>query len=236
MKLRNPILLFCCVVFTITNYSQEKIVQVLYKVKDIDKSTNIEKIPANLKQTYLDVKQLAEKHSFLLTFDKNKSNFIKKPMMNLSERDKNLNALASVQFTVSQDYYYDFEKNILVTREFDGTLVKQKYQKMGWNITSESKTIGGYLCYKANFSIPIISKGKEYFRKGYVWFTPSLPFSVGPKEYTGLPGLVIEVHEEYIVYYADKINLNSAQKVVFPKGKTITKAEYEKKLSAQIGM
>jgi GLPGLI family protein len=78
-----------------------------------------------------------------------------------------------------------------------------------------------------NISIPITA-----------WFAPSLPYSYGPKDYNGLPGLILELQERKTIYFASLITLSKDKEleIEFPKGKTVTKEDYEKKLKAQMGM
>lgn len=63
------------------------------------------------------------------------------------------------------------------------------------------------------------------------WFAPSLPYAYGPKDYGGLPGLILELTEKETTYYASKINItkNKEVKIDFPKGKMITEEEYNRK-------
>ena len=83
------------------------------------------------------------------------------------------------------------------------------------------------MCFKA---IDIESKNTKM--KPLVWFTPEIPVSFGPKEFSGLPGLVllVEMHKRRIE--ATKIILNPAEEIEITKpekGKKITAEEIEKR-------
>lgn len=57
-----------------------------------------------------------------------------------------------------------------------------------WEITQDTTTILGFLCQKAT----TIYKG----RKVVAYFTTKLPFPAGPKNYRGLPGLILMATNE----------------------------------------
>lgn len=68
----------------------------------------------------------------------------------------------------------------------------------GWTIMDESKEIGGYVCYKAirtNIRYAPQS-GEKFIFPIEAWFCPELPFPYGPKQYGGLPGLIMELQDE----------------------------------------
>ena len=68
------------------------------------------------------------------------------------------------------------------------------------------------------------------------WFAPSLPYSFGPKNYYGLPGLILELTEGSTTYIVTKIELSNKNiSVVQPRGKTISREEYNKRLKKQMG-
>lgn len=63
------------------------------------------------------------------------------------------------------------------------------------------------------------------------WFTPQVPVSNGPGEYTGLPGLILELNVYRTTLLCSKIVMNpkDAEKIEPPKkGKKVTRAEYIK--------
>ena len=106
------------------------------------------------------------------------------------------------------------------------------FTKYNWNITTETKTINGYLCYKATAHYEEFQKfrNRTLSFDPLVWFAPKLPYPFGPKGMHGLPGLIMEGSINGKTYfYASKIVFNSELKspIVKPKGKSITADEYE---------
>src|SRR5690606_7757644 len=63
------------------------------------------------------------------------------------------------------------------------------------------------------------------------WFTPQIPVSNGPGEYSGLPGLILELNAYRSTLLCSKIVMNpkDAEKIEPPtKGKEVTRTEYVK--------
>lgn len=107
-------------------------------------------------------------------------------------------------------------------------LVKDKLEKYNWQLLDETKKIGSYNCKKATASI-----NNEAVT---AWYTEDVPLQEGPRDYYGLPGLVIEVIAEKKTYHAIKIIDSKAQiSITKPsKGSVVTKKEYVKILDEKI--
>lgn len=106
---------------------------------------------------------------------------------------------------VSEIIFYDFKKNELtnqimfMTRNF---LVTDKIQKKAWKLSNKISKVLDYTCMSAELKI----KDKTIT----AWYTPEIPISAGPDEYSGLPGLVlaVQIDEEY-AYVATSVELNT---------------------------
>jgi len=66
-------------------------------------------------------------------------------------------------------------------------LIKDAYHEFKWNISSETKTTGGYKCIKAITSY----RGRQWT----AWFTPQVAIPFGPWKLHGLPGLIVEAYD-----------------------------------------
>jgi GLPGLI family protein len=111
-----------------------------------------------------------------------------------------------------------------------GELLLIEIEPKKWKITQESKKIGNYLCYKA---IDIASENKKM--KPIVWFTPQIPVSFGPLDYSGLPGLVILVEMSKRTISVSEIILNPKHEIIIKKptkGEKITAEESRKRGAA----
>ncbi len=71
---------------------------------------------------------------------------------------------------------------------------KQK-DTLAWNITSETKKIQNFTCYKATKIKKVTNQRGSFNHEIIAWFCPEIPFSYGPNEYNGLPGLIVELIE-----------------------------------------
>ncbi len=98
-----------------------------------------------------------------------------------------------------------------------------------WELTQEKKKIGNYICYKAIKKDTYVgSSGRLLVKQIVAWYTPQIPYSVGPLKYNGLPGLIIELQNDKVVFYAKKISLNTNEKITIkrPNRKEITEKKY----------
>ena len=101
-----------------------------------------------------------------------------------------------------------------------------------WNVTQEKKNLGKYICYKAIKNDTYVgSSGNLINRKIIAWYTPQIPFSYGPLNYSGLPGLILEIQNDKVIFYATKIELykkENLENIPKPKkGIKITQRKYD---------
>ncbi|MEM8927597.1 MAG: GLPGLI family protein [Bacteroidota bacterium] len=160
-------------------------------------------------------------------------------------------------FARGEQYKNVKEDALVQTQEFYGKrfLVKDKLQTFNWNMGSETKQIGQYMCFKASALVPTdeltwfdFSWGKLRRQQAQLtdstntgvpeidmtqvvaWYTPQIPVSHGPAEYWGLPGLILEVNAGNTTMLCSKIVINPDEelKIEAPdKGKVISKSAYQ---------
>lgn len=193
------------------------------------------------KQTAARLKNRLEK-TYVLNFNKQESHFDEKEKL-----DAMSGATDSWGNNFSQgEQYKNVKKNELVqSQEFYGKkfLVKDKLASIDWQMGSETKQIGKYLCFKATATIPnteltwySFSWGelrnnepkKEATTEGETevteieeipstqveaWYTLQVPVGHGPAEYWGLPGLILEVSAGDTTMLCTKIVMNPTEKV-----------------------
>lgn len=201
-------------------------------------------------------KQIAERlknrleKTYILTFNKEESFF--------EEEDK-LDAISGATDSWGQnfapgDQYKNVKQDLQIQdQEFYGKrfLVKDNLLDIKWEMGTESKQIGNYMCFKATAMVPTndltwysfswdrLSNANEddenenetvSMTEIEAWYTPQIPVSHGPLEYWGLPGLILEVSAGNTTILCSKIIMNPEDKqpIESPKkGKEVTKREYQ---------
>lgn len=142
------------------------------------------------------------------------------------------------------------EEEEFFSKEF---IVSDTLTAFDWKLSNEQKKIGSYTCMKATATIAVTAEQLKNYEEQLAkqskestqlltltapkvriieaWYAPEIPVNVGPAEYWGLPGLIMEVHDDDLVLLCTKVTLNPKErkKIEQPKkGKKVTKAAYDK--------
>jgi GLPGLI family protein len=122
-------------------------------------------------------------------------------------------------------------------------LVKDSLPDYSWELSSETKNIGNYTCYKATYSKEVENKNisfkdgdsVEETKKEIIvttaWYTPQIPLSDGPGPYQGLPGLILEMNDGKKTIVCTEIILNPSEKTTIlepTKGKVVSQKKFTK--------
>lgn len=88
------------------------------------------------------------------------------------------------------DYFYFVNENKFYTKEriISNYLIEETAPKINWKISKDTASFSGVKCQKAIAYF----KGRNWI----AWFAPELPFQSGPWKLNGLPGLIVEAHDE----------------------------------------
>jgi GLPGLI family protein len=206
--------------------AQKKSGKISYKIANVDfvdKGTNADITATN---------DAAKKQLYQLNFNQTIVNFFLPETLSRENGSDFHNTLAKI--LVSQyDYYIDHPNKIILELSSDGTIIKKELIKLPWNITSEGKMIDQYQCYKATYTFEYLARNQKMkTRVITAWFAPSLPYPYGPKDYYGLPGLILELTEGDITFLVSKIELfDSEVEIKLPNGKRIDENTYLKKIN-----
>jgi len=217
----------------------QKVNLITYNV-DIKKKLNSSKDSSNYKQFEQKtnkLEKLTEDSDFVLYFDDNASFFEETKKM---EVETNLNKRNFAFKFVNGTWYSNLKDSIKIKQKsFAGDSFNIYYpmNSHNWEISNESRTISGYICYKATASkteTNIITK-KEKELTTTAWFTPEIPVPFGPNGIDGLPGLILVCSQNNgtlnffasnIKFNVDEIDIEKLLKL--DKGKNITDKEYKK--------
>lgn len=167
--------------------------------------------------------------SYTLTFNVNESLFKKEESLE-NDNEKGINFL---KFMAGSDDYYTsiLDKKIIRKTEKTEKTYLINYSFPKWKYSNETKKIGKYLCYKATTT----RTHKNTFTgntKTFVitaWYTKEIPINFGPKNYGGLPGLIIQLTDASVVFTATNVKINPKKSIKIKKpekGEVITAEAY----------
>ncbi len=213
---------------TINSYAQIQSGKIEYKlVIGYDEKLSNDAI---LKPYLEKAQEGAKQISFFLSFNKEASFF----EMNDFVKDENTEFAKA--FSVATNSYYTLansEKKIKQVDNHFGQFIVNYNEKTEWKLENETKYIGEHLCYKASSEQIVINSKGTFKHPITAWYCPNIPFSFGPKGYTALPGLILELQERNLIYGAFKIDLKKENDIIAEpkKGKVLTEEEYNKIIS-----
>jgi len=164
-----------------------------------------------------------------LLFNKNESLFQKIESLELDGKYN----LTSIKVGNGKYFYNTKTKITLEEKEVLGTNFIITKNEIKWQLTNETKTISGYNCNKAVSTIDV--EGRNGFKKKNIttWYTADIPLNFGPKNYNGLPGLIIILQEGNLYYSVKRMLLNSKEDIIIKshnEGNEISQKEYDKKI------
>lgn len=180
-----------------------------------------------LKDYYALAQKGAQAVKFKLEANKSVSYFTMEDLIRNEEVD------FAISFSeASTSYFTDIEQDKKTRYEsgYFGEYMMEYQETTNWKLENETKQIDGYLCYKAT-SEQVVVNSKGTFKHPIVaWYCPNIPFNFGPKGYTSLPGLILELQVRNITWGATKIELSKENKIIEKpkKGKLITEEEFKK--------
>ena len=234
----NKYFIFLMLAFYGNLFSQSIFGNIVYEIYPLEVEVKSENPKAKL--LFEEMKKRAEKQQYYLEFNNNLSKFYKKDVLGVTsdsnEKERLLQKSTIILYGTNDTYFFKKETREIIIKKDDGNLFFLN-EKQDWKITSESKKIGVYTCYKAISEKVLVNRnGNEYLSPVVAWFAPELPYSYGPKDFNGLPGLILELQFYKTVYLATKIvvDTNSKNKIELPKGKMTDYKKYQKSFAGKI--
>ncbi|WP_084163941.1 GLPGLI family protein [Olivibacter sitiensis] len=175
-------------------------------------------------------------HTFTLNANAEESYFQINATLSLNFK-KHLNLwVGSVHDGIWQDSkggYVPFHKNMFFKEPF----LMQVPRADSWKITNESKQIGEFTCIKATTQTKTVNpEGKEFVKNAIAWFCPDLDYPFGPLKYGGLPGLIVELQTETVLFGLKSISFSNTPNIKQrPDYKVEKEAEFGKRFREQGG-
>lgn len=235
--LKKRVLSIVCLLFSIVLFSQAGLTGVVhyesnYSQQNIDHYFSVRrKILKDKKsiqlfdKVYLNTKKIGS----TLRFNFNEALFELDKKISVEDRINLVEKLNSISAGGIHKYYQNRTTRTLELQNCETLgecfIIVSKFKN--WKLTQETKTIAGYLCYKATTTVTRKSKNIRVT----AWYCPQLSVAFGPKDYNGLPGLILELDNSSMYYRATKIVLNPKEKVLIEKptkGKIVSQEEYNK--------
>lgn len=201
-------------------------------------------ITPEMKEMIQEQMRLMSEKTFTLTFDKNTSLYEEEVVLTPGGGGmfEGMRMMSNTMY--GGDYYKNTKDKVFIQeREIFGKefLIKDSLQVYDWQLETETKQIGNYMCYKATAVVPFdLTDFKNMTRKEpkdekereaqenstnfldmidvptevviTAWYTPQIPISQGPSNYWGLPGLIMEVSSGKTTILCSKLVINPKDK------------------------
>ena len=183
--------------------------------------------------------------TYILTFDRESSTYMEDEALEAPGRGGGV-GMWGKSFSSGLQYKNIKSKRLLQDQEFFGKqfLISDSLTNLEWQLTTETKQIGQYVCMKAIATKKVdefdwrsmrrkkpskssntkkdstkttnISDDIEIPKEIEVtaWYTPQIPVSQGPGDFWGLPGLILEVNTDKTTILCSKIIMNPEEKGV----------------------
>ncbi|WP_338377791.1 GLPGLI family protein [uncultured Flavobacterium sp.] len=185
-------------------------------------------------QEALDEEMMAKMLFFNLDFNKEESLFYLSSNLISDYENQNRKKYIIGLFYGLDEFYINRETDSLIEQQeysFGIILKKKRASFIEWKLTNEEKQINGYKCLKATYTYIQKWKGREFPWKVEAWYCPEIPVSLGPIRYSGLPGLILQLHEKNCGFIVDKIEFDIDEiKIKKPnKGEVISDDEIKKR-------
>jgi GLPGLI family protein len=201
------LLYFLLLIVTTKSFCQETI-RIDYQLQIADEPGLFVDVPY-IREDFLKVVNSKIKPTFSLVLQRGNSYFFENSELTDVQTNGMMNAFGNFtgEIYTKNDSVYT-KQNLLGNKIFK----KSKY-KENWLLTSETKIIDTFLCYKAtNVNVVIGLKDKIWNHPVIAWYCPKLPYQLGPNGYGNLPGLILALQVRNAFYIMSKIDFNSNEK------------------------
>ena len=248
IKLLTTLILFCSLIINGQNFTGKAIYKTSIKSSfSFDEDENSTMSDDMKKQLQAQLHKMNQK-TFILNFDQKTSSYKEEITLDVPKPQVGGGDIVMMSFggfgNASVYFKNIKEKRFSNQTEIMGKrfLVKDKLKAYDWELSSETKNIGNYTCYKATFTEEVEDmrmtfdngESKEEKKKEKIittaWYTLQVPISNGPGNHQGLPGLILEINDGKKTTVCTEIILNPAEKITIKepeKGKVVSQERYD---------
>lgn len=207
--------------------------------RKMDFKSDNSKISSEIQKQLQDQLRKQSQQEYTLNFNRNESTYKKNERL---EAPVPSTGGITISFSDGSDVRYKNIKDHRFTNQTElygkQFLIKDSLKVQNWELLNETKNIGQYTCFKAQFTEEIKTQifseenGVETVMKEkttIAWYTPQIPISNGPAGYHGLPGLILEINDGKLTLICSKIVINPEVAVSIDepkKGKEVTQQEF----------
>ena len=183
-------------------------------------------LKSKIAKSFVGVDEALKKLNYELLISDKKSYYHVISVLDFNEKAARL----ARAFSSASDFFTNNVTNYYIkVIEFSGEKFNVRYNtNTNWELSKESKIINGYTCYKASQDRKLRLKKNDNIVKVIAWYCPTIPLSFGPKEFGGLPGLILELQDDKIIHIANKIEFKTTLKIKEFSGKIISEEEFDK--------
>lgn len=212
-------------------FSQEKTINVEYSLT-FQSEKDLFKDDAIMLQFYNNAISNAKNETFTLLINQSNSKFYHNETLSAD-------GISRTPLFANYDGKTYVIENVLFVQSMllgSNVFVKKSITK-DWTITTETKMIDSYKCFKATNTYQVISPNKVFNHPVIAWFCPDLPYNHGPNGYGNLPGLILDLQIRNVVYGVKKIVFNSKEDFSLNELKnikTLTQQEVDEILDKQM--
>lgn len=228
--MKNLTIIFSLIIFNTTMFVEGQDVsgEIIYGVtvteKLFDKKTQNKNNTNKLISSFIEESKNIE---FSLLFNKHESYYTISRTMEINDLKTKM---AQIYFGGNNAHYLNKKenKNFSFVNAY-GDFFRVKGEPYVWKITKDKKKIGNYLCHKATTTKIVENQKGEFVNEVVAWYAKDIPLNYGPRDYSGLPGLILELQEGKQTIFVKKIELNPQEKIkiVEPtKGKLISNKQF----------
>ncbi len=151
------------------------------------------------------------KLEFTLTFNTHGSLFEVNKILEADNANPYHRKIALASCKGNDVWHYSKEEDLRICKlnMFDQEFtIISKPDELRWTMEKESKMTGKHKSYKATTIIKVVGSKGLSERQVIAWYTPEIPVNYGPLGFQNLPGLIMELHMDKVIYQLKSVKFS----------------------------